>query len=109
MFPILNIHNFLYPVIAELAWPTWAGLIEQPIQAVGGEASDALKLLEEEGTTAVLPEIVAELKDLLHDTTKLCRKNETGKPVQRKQADVEDTLALLINALRKTIERREGG
>jgi chromosome segregation ATPase len=73
------------------------------------EAGDALKLLEEEGTTAVFPEIVADLKDQLHGVARLCRANETGKHVQDRQAEVEDTLALLINALRRTIERRDGG
>jgi hypothetical protein len=73
------------------------------------EAGDALKLLEEEGTTAVFPEIVAELKDLLHEVAKLCRGNETGRNVQDKQAEVEDVLALLINSLRRTIEQKEGG
>lgn len=73
------------------------------------EASDALKLLQEEGTTAVFPEIVSLLKDQLHEVARRCRANETGKPVQERQAEVEDTLALLINSLRRTIERREGG
>ncbi len=73
------------------------------------EASDALKLIEEEGTTAVFPEIVSELKSQLAKTAKLCRALETGSALQEKQAEVEDTLTLLINALRKTIENRENG
>ena len=92
-----------------------AALVER-IQSVGSgeqdlevEAGDALKLLEEEGTTAVFPDIVTELKGLLHETAALCRGNDTGKVVQGKQAEVEETLALLINALRRTIEQKEGG
>lgn len=73
------------------------------------EASDALKLLEEEGTTAVFPEIVQELQSQLRGVAKRCRGNETGKPTQEGQAEVEDTLTLLINALRKTIELKDGG
>ena len=73
------------------------------------EAGDALKLLEEEGTTAVFPEIVRELKHQLQDVARGCRSNATGNVIQKKQAEVEDTLSLLINALRKTIERRDGG
>lgn len=91
-----------------------AGLVER-IQVVATgeqdlevEASDALKLLEEEGTTAVFPEIVSELKSELHDVAKVCRANDTGKPVQLQQKEVEDTLALLINALRKVIEQKDG-
>ncbi|MCA8963311.1 MAG: hypothetical protein H6838_02745 [Planctomycetes bacterium] len=90
--------------------------LAQRIQAVATsegdlevEAADALKLLEEEGTTAVFPEIIEDLKVQLHDVAKDCRANLTAKPVQDKQRDIEDTLELLINALRKTIERKEGG
>lgn len=72
------------------------------------EAGDALKLLEEEGTTAVFPEIVAELKDQLRDVAKRCRANATDKPVQERQYEVEQTLELLINSLRREIEKREG-
>ena len=73
------------------------------------EASDALKLLEEEGTTAVFPDIVADLKDQLHDVARRCRAYETDEIVQTKQKEIEDTLELLINALRRTIARKEGG
>lgn len=73
------------------------------------EADDALKLLEADGTTAVFPEIVTELRLQLYEVAKLCRANQTDKVVQDKQVEVEDTLELLINALRRTIERREGG
>jgi hypothetical protein len=92
-----------------------ASLIER-IQTVGTgeqdlevEASDAGKLLEEDGTTAVFPEIVAELKSELHTVAKNVRGNDTGKVVQGEQKEVEDTLELLINALRRTIEEREKG
>lgn len=91
-----------------------AALVEK-IQAVAGgegdlevEASDALKLLEEDGTTAVFVEMTGELKGLLREVAKQCRANETGKPVQDGQAEVEDLLALLINSLRREVERREG-
>lgn len=73
------------------------------------EAADALKLLEEEGTTAVFPEIIEDLKLQLHEVASRCRANETGGPLQGQQKDVEDTLELLINALRRTIERKEAG
>ena len=78
-------------------------------QGLEVEASDALKLLEEEGSTAVFPEIVTDLKDQLHDVAKDCRANLTGVPVQDHQREVEDTLELLINALRRTIEKRDNG
>ncbi|MEY3161286.1 MAG: hypothetical protein RIT25_1277 [Planctomycetota bacterium] len=77
--------------------------------ALGTEAADALKLLDEEGTTAVFPEIVTELRDDLYAVAKMVRANDSGAVVQSRQAQIEDTLALLIDALRKNIERREGG
>ncbi|MEY4674360.1 MAG: hypothetical protein RL148_2144 [Planctomycetota bacterium] len=77
--------------------------------ALGVEAADALKLLDEEGTTAVFPEIVTELRDDLYAVAKMVRANDSGSVVQSRQAQIEDTLALLIDALRKNIERREGG
>lgn len=73
------------------------------------EAGDAIKLLAEEGTTAVFPEIISDLKDQLHEVARRCRANETDAVVQQQQKDIEDTLELLINALRKTIEQKEGG
>lgn len=73
------------------------------------EAADAMKLLEEEGTTAVFPEIIEDLKGQLHSVATRCRANETGEIVQGGQKEVEDTLELLINALRRTIERKDAG
>ena len=73
------------------------------------EASDALKLLEEDGTTAVFPPMVEQLRDELHAVAKLCRQQATGADVQERQRAVEDLLALLIDALRRTIERKESG
>ncbi|MDO8348808.1 MAG: hypothetical protein Q7T30_01125 [Planctomycetota bacterium] len=72
-------------------------------------AADALKLIDEEGTTAVFPEIIQDLKDQLHEVARRCRTNETSPVVQQQQKDIEDTLELLINALRRTIERKEAG
>lgn len=73
------------------------------------EAADALKLLAEDGTTAVFPPLVEQLRDDLHAVAKRCRQQETGAAVQAGQRDVEDLLELLIGALRRTIERREAG
>lgn len=90
-------------------------LAERILNVAGGEgdleveASDALKLLDEDGTTAVFPPMVEALKEELHGVAQRCRSKETGAPVQTGQREVEDILELLINALRKEIERREGG
>ena len=73
------------------------------------EAVDALKLLEEDGTTSVFPPMVEQLRDELHGVADRLRKEETGAGTNAAQKDVEDLLGLLINALRKTIELKEGG
>lgn len=73
------------------------------------EAIDALKLLEEDGTTAVFPPMVQELRESLRDIAADLGKHKTGVSVNLAQKDVEDLLSLLINALRKTIEQKEGG
>ena len=91
-----------------------AALVEKILGIATGEgdleveASDALKLLEEDATTAVFPPMVETLKEELQGVAKRCRSQETGAPVQAGQREVEDILELLINALRREIERREG-
>lgn len=73
------------------------------------ETIDALKLLEEDGTTAVFPPMVEQLRDELHDVGVGLRARRTGAAMNQAQKDVEDLLELLINALRRTIEKKEGG
>lgn len=73
------------------------------------ESIDALKLLEEDGTTAVFPPMVEQLRDELADVVAGLREHKTGAAMNTAQKDVEDLLTLLINALRKTIEKKEGG
>ena len=73
------------------------------------EAHDALKLLEEEGTTAVFPAMTEELRDDLKAVSRLVRGNATGRNVQSRQVEIEEMLRMLINALRRTIELKEGG
>ncbi len=76
---------------------------------LASEAGDALKLLEEEGTTAVFPEIVEELKDDLERVATRVGLQKTAATTQAMQAEIEDTLRMLLDALRRTIEQNEGG
>ncbi|MGC6486819.1 MAG: hypothetical protein ACON4Z_04180 [Planctomycetota bacterium] len=73
------------------------------------ETVDALKLLDEDGTTAVFPPMVEQLRDELRDVGAGLRARRTGAAMNQAQKDVEDLLELLINALRRTIEKKEGG
>jgi chromosome segregation ATPase len=92
-----------------------AAMVEKLVQLATGEgeleteASDALKLLEEDATTAVFPPMVEQLRDDLGAVAKRLQRQESGVPTQTAQREVEDLLALLINALRKTIELKAGG
>ena len=76
---------------------------------LASEAGDALKLLEEEGTTAVFPEIVIELKEDLERVAGRLGAHKTARVTQAMQSEVEDMLRMLIDALRRTIEENEGG
>lgn len=73
------------------------------------EAGDALKLLEEDATTAVFPPMVEELRDQLGAVSKRLVGRDTDSGTQEAQREVEELLTMLINALRKVIEQREGG
>jgi hypothetical protein len=76
---------------------------------LGAEASDALKLLEEDGRTAAFPMIVAELRDDLNRVGERLDLAQSGTVTRQMQADIEATLKDLIDALRRTIEDRAGG
>ena len=73
------------------------------------EASDALKLIEEDGTTATFGPVTEMVRDDLAAVVAQLQGNETGAPVQAAQHEIELTLSMLINSLRKIIEQREGG
>lgn len=90
--------------------------LAEKCQAIAGgetdlsiECDDAMKLLAEDGTAAIFPVIVEDLKDQLDNVAKELRGNDTGDRVQGHQAEIEDTLTLLINALRRAIQHKEGG
>jgi hypothetical protein len=53
--------------------------------------------------------MVQQLREELHDVAADLGKHKTGASMNLLQKDVEDLLSLLINALRKTIEQKEGG
>lgn len=74
---------------------------------LASEAHDALKLLEDEGTTAVFPEMVVELQGELEGVAELLSACDTDRSTQGRQAEIENLLTLLIDALRRTIENGE--
>ena len=76
---------------------------------LAGEAHASLKLLEEDGTTAVFPDFVAELRDDLKKVGRRLQKNKTGKASQSMQTEIEEMLKMLIDSLRQQIEQGNGG
>lgn len=79
---------------------------ERQLQA---QAEAALKTLQEEATTAVFPELLADLIAQLAAVVQACDAQTTNAAVQGQQAEVVRTLDLLLAALRNTIERKEAG
>lgn len=71
---------------------------------LAGEAGDALKLLQQEGTTAAYPALVELLREDLVRTAGRLEQTKTGDLTQQLQADIEQTLKDLIDALRRQIE-----
>ncbi len=76
---------------------------------LAGEAHDALKLLEEDGSTAGFPEVVGILRDDLNSVADRLERAKVAAVTQAMQAEIEQTLKDLIDALRRTIEQKEGG
>lgn len=76
---------------------------------LAGEAVSAIALLEQEGTTAVFPDMLGEVRDLLNMVAERTRALETGAFVQERQKEIETTLAMLLDALRRAIEDGEAG
>jgi len=74
---------------------------------LAADASSALKLLEEEGTTAVFPDLVGELRDDLKRVGRKLQRFHTGISTNSAQKEVEETLKMLIEALRQAIEDKD--
>lgn len=74
---------------------------------LASESHDAIKLLEEDGTTAVFPELFAELEHDLGAVADRLAQLETGAATQDMQRQIEELMSMLLDALKKEIE--EGG
>jgi hypothetical protein len=75
---------------------------------LAGEAREAVRLLGEEGSTAVFPELLAELEGDLGRIAERLSRSDTGPPTQAMQKAAEDLIALLVDALKRQIEDNEG-
>jgi myosin heavy subunit len=77
-------------------------------QELAVEAGLALKLLQEEASTAVFPDVVADLEADLVRAGDVLKGFQTGMPTQNLQAEIEETLEQLIDALHRAIQDGAG-
>ncbi|MBK8980534.1 MAG: hypothetical protein IPM29_31920 [Planctomycetes bacterium] len=78
-------------------------------RGLAGEANDALKLLAEDGSTAAFPAVVEMLRDDFNAVADRLEQARVGRTTQELQAEIEQTLKDLIDALRRQIEANQGG
>ncbi len=88
-------------------------LVDKGRQLGGGEtelavaAEKILDILREEGTTVVIPDVIADMTKDLETLAKRLRKLNAGEYTQQIQQDVIDTLAELIEVIKDELERRQ--
>lgn len=68
-------------------------------RALADRAGEALKLLEVDGSSISFPLVVADLRGNLTHVAGLLDRQATGKETQRRQQEIEQTLAELLEAL----------
>ena len=74
---------------------------------LAGEGGRVLKILQEEGSTVVIPGIMEVVrKDLLYLAEDLGR-GHTGRTVQARQGEVENLLSAVLEALKREQEQRD--
>ncbi|MEM7199878.1 MAG: hypothetical protein AAF628_06410 [Planctomycetota bacterium] len=78
-------------------------------RGLADQADEALALLHDDGSTAVLPDMVTELRDDLRRVAERLADERTGTPTQAAQAEIEAMLQDLIDALRQSAEDSESG
>jgi len=76
-------------------------------RALADRAGEALKLLEEDGSSISFPLVVADLRGNLTHVAGLLDRQATGKETQRRQQEIEQTLAELLEALE--VAKKSGG
>lgn len=75
---------------------------------LASESHDAIKLLEEDGTTAVYPALFEEIERDLKTIADRLAQFESGAGTQEMQRNVEEMMSTLLEALRKQIEEGQG-
>jgi hypothetical protein len=76
---------------------------------VGDEAESAMKILKEDGTTIVVPQIIEQVRDDAHDAGKRLAAADTGANVRQIQESIVATLQDLLDAVREMQKKHEKG
>ncbi len=74
---------------------------------VGDEADTALKILKEDGTTIVVPQIIEQVRDDALDVARRLGEAETGSDVRQIQENIVATLQELLDAVKEMQKKNE--
>jgi hypothetical protein len=85
-----------------------AGQLADGEAEIAGEADKLLALLQEEGSTIVIPDVVADLRGDLDGLAGRLRGFDAGPYTQQIQQDVIETLKELIEVVQEEQQRRQG-
>ncbi|RMG12257.1 MAG: hypothetical protein D6731_14270 [Planctomycetota bacterium] len=78
-------------------------------RTLAGQATDALELVREEGSTVILPVILRELVEDLVRVASLLDERQANAFVVSLQRDIEQTLAELVEVIKRELEERKAG
>jgi len=76
---------------------------------LGDEAVRIIKMLTDEGTTAVFPQVLKQVEVDLRDVQNMLGDKQTGQLTQAIQGQVEKNLQDMVDALKKEQQRRKQG
>lgn len=74
---------------------------------VGDEADTALKILKEDGTTIVVPQIIEQVRDDALDVSRRLGEADTGSDVRQVQENIVATLQELLEAVKEMQKKNE--
>lgn len=74
---------------------------------IGDEADSALKILKEDGTTIVVPQIIEQVRDDAYEVSKRLSESDTGSDVRQVQENIVSTLQELLEAVKELQKKNE--
>lgn len=70
--------------------------------SLADQNSEILRLLKNDGTTVVFPQVMGQVRDDMERVAERLQKNDTGAETQLRQAGIVETLAQLIESLKQS-------